>query len=410
MVILFLALGCLVVGFLLYLPFGLWFRRRRRRGTSVGTEVRYTRSGYLLGTALIAAFFGGLVVRETAPESWFASRIQGDGGMLRWGVCVLVVSSIAEMMLRRADVVLREERPRPDMSSTSASEAPAKLRRRWKIAVVRGVPVFIHGSLPIGGLLVAAFAGSGLPGTATYCLAFVALIVVHELGHVLAARALGLSVFAITISGLGGSCVTQVPRGVKDTFVLFSGGLAAQAVLLVLTSAAVATVGDPASAAGKSLVATFTVVNLVVAVMNIVPGKVRDDLSNDGAILWELAFHCFGERPHPLARQHAASPVFPPETRLVTIPGMVPSGFQVGIEILNDDATPMEFVIAALERHLKLDHEAAIAAMISIHPRGGLLLSLVDRAQADDVARDITQAARAHGLPLVCRAAEAPSA
>jgi ATP-dependent Clp protease adapter protein ClpS len=256
---------------------------------------------------------------------------------------------------------------------------------------------------------VASLAGSGLAESLSYCLAFAALILVHELGHFAAARALGLRVFAINISGLGGSCLTQLPRDVKGTFFLYSAGLVAQAVLGVLTLAAVAVLGYPESPVGQSVYITFTVVNLVVAAINLIPGKIGDNLSTDGAILWGLLLHVVGGRPHPLARQHVASPVFPSQTRLTAVDGMVPAGFQTGVELLNDDKTPMEFVVAVLERHLKLDRESAIAAMLQIHARGGLLLPLADPAQAAEVAREVTREARDLGHPLVCRAVEASS-
>jgi ATP-dependent Clp protease adapter protein ClpS len=62
-----------------------------------------------------------------------------------------------------------------------------------------------------------------------------------------------------------------------------------------------------------------------------------------------------------------------------------------------------------LERHLKLDRESAIAAMLQIHARGGLLLPLADPAQAAEVASEVTREARDHGHPLVCRAVETSS-
>lgn len=410
MAILILVAVCLIVGFLIYLPFLLWFRRRRHRGQSVGVQVHYTRSGYLMSFATAAAFFGGLAVSDMAPQSWFASLIQGEHGVVRWGISVVVVSGLVEMVLRRAGVVMSVVSPPKDAQPAVESDAAAWWGRRWKVATVRGVPVFIRASFPLGGLLVAFFANAGPLESAAYCLAFVALILIHELGHFAAAHALGLRVFAIDISGQGGNCLTQLPRGVRDTMILFSGGLAAQAVLLVLTLATVAIAGYPESPLGKSVVATFTIVNLIVAVLNLVPGKRGDDLSNDGAILWELLLHVLGRGPHPLASQHAASPLFAPETRLTTIDSMMPPDFRVGVELLNDDRTPMEFVVTALEKHLGLDHESAVAAMLRAHSQGGLLLPLADSAQADEVARIVTQEARDQGFPLICRSVTAPPA
>jgi Zn-dependent protease len=307
MVILIIAVVCLVFGLLLYLPFALWFRRRRRRGESMGAEIRYTRSGYLFAFAMLATFLVGLCVRTLAPDSWFAGWIQGDLGLIRWGIGIIFAFQVAEMVLLRADVTLLKS----EMPATKAAEgeptAVAGRRRLWRIATIRGVPIFVRGSLPTTGLLIACFADAGVIGTISYSTAFIALILVHELGHLAAARAQGLRVFAIVISGVGGSCLTQLPRGVRDTFVLFAGGLIAQAVLLATTLATVAVLGDPQSPGWHAVVVTFTIVNLLVAATNLVPGKIRQDLSNDGAVLWDLLLHIAGRKPHPLAARRFAS-------------------------------------------------------------------------------------------------------
>jgi ATP-dependent Clp protease adapter protein ClpS len=175
---------------------------------------------------------------------------------------------------------------------------------------------------------------------------------------------------------------------------------------LALTLAAVAVSGVPQSPWARSFIVTFTAVNVVVATINLIPGRIGDGLSTDGAVLWELWRHVFRGGPHPLAKQLAASPVFAPETRLLEIPGMAPAGFTVGVELLNDDSTPMAFVVDMLRTHLKLDEDAATAAMLHIHAEGGLVLALADRAEAEAAASAITRDARAQGCVLACRVVE----
>jgi len=150
-------------------------------------------------------------------------------------------------------------------------------------------------------------------------------------------------------------------------------------------------------------------VNLVLAAINLVPGKLSDELATDGAVLWDLLLHAARGRPHPLAKLHAASPLFPFDTNLLTIEGVAPPGFQVGVGMFNDDSTPMEFVMDVLQRYLALDAEAAKGAMLRIHTQGAMLFALADRAQADAVADGITREARAKGHVLVCRAVQAPT-
>lgn len=397
-------IACAVTaGFVLYLPFLLWFRRKRRRGELVGDERQYTRSGFLLGFIALLVFVAGLALPGLAPEFWLAAMIQGEHGGLRWGLLVILMMSVAEMVLLRARIPLWRKATAAPVAS--AVKQNTGLWRAWRLVTVRGTPVLVHTSAPLGGICVAAFAHQGLVASVGYCLAFFALIVIHEFGHFVAARLVKLRVLAIHIVGFGGSCHTQLPRGVKDSLILFMGGLAAQMLLLGLTLACVAVIGYPESPLGRSLVTTFTVVNLVIAAVNLVPGQTAEGLSTDGAVLWELLLHVIGCGPHPLAPQHAASPVLAPETRLTTMDDMVPEGFQVGVEMLNDDVTPMEFVVAMLEKHGGLDRESAIAAMLRTHSQGGLLLPMPDSAEAEKAAQRVTQEARALGYPLICRVA-----
>jgi Zn-dependent protease len=100
---------------------------------------------------------------------------------------------------------------------------------------IRNVPVYVHWSFPVGGCLASLRTGFSVVSTAYFCLALTLLILIHELGHVVGARALGLKVHSLAISGLGGQCFAERPRNVREGFIVFGGGLAAQFVLLALT-------------------------------------------------------------------------------------------------------------------------------------------------------------------------------
>jgi hypothetical protein len=64
------------------------------------------------------------------------------------------------------------------------------------------------------------------------------------------------------------------------------------------------------------------------------------------------------------------SPVFAPETARVAKEGFAPLGFQYGIEILNDNLTPMAFVVSVLQRHVQLSEPDAIRTI-------GILLGML---------------------------------
>jgi ATP-dependent Clp protease adapter protein ClpS len=108
----------------------------------------------------------------------------------------------------------------------------------------------------------------------------------------------------------------------------------------------------------------------------------------------------------PVAGSSVAPPsvIVSPDTSLLTLPDLVPPGFRCGVEVLNDNVTPMEFVVSMLSAHLSLDRKEAIRTMLAIHSNGGALLATPTRAAAESVAGTITTAASNRGYPLVCRA------
>ena len=99
-----------------------------------------------------------------------------------------------------------------------------------------------------------------------------------------------------------------------------------------------------------------------------------------------------------------ASPILPPETSLTSIPDFVPAGFRQGIEILNDNTTPMMFVVNALRTHATLSSEDSNQTMLAIHRRGGALIPTSSLSEAERIASQITAEAAKDGYPLICRA------
>lgn len=103
----------------------------------------------------------------------------------------------------------------------------------------------------------------------------------------------------------------------------------------------------------------------------------------------------------------APSVVLPTQTSLLTLPDFVPAGFKHGVEILNDNGTPMQFVVSALGTHLGLNYKDSVRTMLTIHSRGGALLAVPSMAEALRAAEAVTAEAAGHNYPLVCRAVSA---
>ena len=89
---------------------------------------------------------------------------------------------------------------------------------------------------------------------------------------------------------------------------------------------------------------------------------------------------------------------------LLQLPGFMPKGFVNGVEILNDNTTPMEFVVRVLQNHANLDRKASIQTMLTIHYKGGILLPFESLEFAERVANLISTEASAHNHQLICRA------
>src|SRR4029077_5539494 len=78
--------------------------------------------------------------------------------------------------------------------------------------------------------------------------------------------------------------------------------------------------------------------------------------------------------------------VLPRDTALVNLPDFIPPGFHFGVEILNDDSTPMQFVVSVLESLVGLGRTEAVRTMLEIHKRGGALLSTHSADEAKRIA------------------------
>src|SRR6266481_1347781 len=80
--------------------------------------------------------------------------------------------------------------------------------------------------------------------------------------------------------------------------------------------------------------------------------------------------------------------------------------------LLNDEYTPMEFVVWVLQEVFGLGHEDAIRVMLSTHNQGRGTCGVFGRAEAAELAERVEKLAREHQHPLSCmmRPAQNPSA
>jgi ATP-dependent Clp protease adaptor protein ClpS len=99
--------------------------------------------------------------------------------------------------------------------------------------------------------------------------------------------------------------------------------------------------------------------------------------------------------------------VLPRDVSLITREGFAPSDFRFGIEIYNDNTTPMEFVVNTLEKNLNIKRKEAIEIMLSIHTKGGVVLPLNSFEDANRITNLIMSDTKEKNYELYCRAINA---
>jgi ATP-dependent Clp protease adaptor protein ClpS len=86
---------------------------------------------------------------------------------------------------------------------------------------------------------------------------------------------------------------------------------------------------------------------------------------------------------------------------IVTTNIIEPKKFKV--IILNDDKTPMDFVIAMMIRVFKHNHSSAEALTMKIHHEGAAVAGIYSYEIAEQKVVEATHLAREHGFPLVIK-------
>jgi ATP-dependent Clp protease adaptor protein ClpS len=70
--------------------------------------------------------------------------------------------------------------------------------------------------------------------------------------------------------------------------------------------------------------------------------------------------------------------------------------------ILNDDYTPMEFVVQVLERFFGMTHAQAFELMLTVHKKGLAVVGVFTHEIAETKVVQVMDFARRHQHPLQC--------
>ncbi|MFK0571109.1 ATP-dependent Clp protease adapter ClpS [Endozoicomonas sp.] len=92
--------------------------------------------------------------------------------------------------------------------------------------------------------------------------------------------------------------------------------------------------------------------------------------------------------------------VVPEKTRLSP-----PSMFQV--LLLNDDFTPMDFVVEVLEKFFSMPEGKATQTMLMVHTQGKAVCGVYSKDVAETKAQQVNEYSRENDHPLQCKAEKA---
>lgn len=70
--------------------------------------------------------------------------------------------------------------------------------------------------------------------------------------------------------------------------------------------------------------------------------------------------------------------------------------------LLNDDYTPMEFVVMVLERFFGMTHAQAFEIMLTVHKKGVAVVGVFSHEVAETKVGQVMDFARRHQHPLQC--------
>lgn len=147
---------------------------------------------------------------------------------------------------------------------------------------IRGVPLRLHWTLPIGALLLSG--GRLAPGV---WLGVLGLILLHELGHAFVVHRVGLVNLGIDLTGFGGVTRWAGDPTPRDRALVAWGGVLAQLVVLAVALPIVLVFGIGPGFLGD-LAHALTYSNLLLIAINLIPIRPLD-----GAEAWPLFGHLF---------------------------------------------------------------------------------------------------------------------
>ena len=122
-------------------------------------------------------------------------------------------------------------------------------------------------------------------------------------------------------------------------------------------------------------------------------GEIKNAFHQSGYVDWHLNTQ-MNNSDHDEAEGDVAVQVAPPEVKRPPLYVVV---------LMNDDYTPMDFVIEILQQYFALNLDQATQVMLTVHYEGKGVAGVYPRDIAETKANQVNNYARAHGFPLLCQ-------
>jgi Zn-dependent protease len=172
--------------------------------------------------------------------------------------------------------------PRPSIKTPGA----------FRLGSFRGAPIDVHWSALLG-----MFLFSGAHFAPAHWLAWLLIVLVHEMGHAVLVRRYRLRVLGIVVHGIGGECVYVGTTDERRSIIAW-GGVLGQLALFAVAAAARELDALPRTMFIWQLTSALLVPNLFTAALNLIPLEPLD-----GARAWRLFPQVWRERRRAAERR-----------------------------------------------------------------------------------------------------------
>lgn len=160
---------------------------------------------------------------------------------------------------------------------------PIQLKRLTEIMRIRGTPVYVHWSVLLIVLLILAGVIRRPAESFLAITAYLSVLLIHETGHLIAARRMRCFVDEIRLYPIFGITRFEAPRSKFDHCVIAWGGVLAQFVVAVPIVILVSICGYSRFEQVNAVLAILGFFSLGVALFNLLPFRPLD-----GSIAWAI--------------------------------------------------------------------------------------------------------------------------